>query len=409
MSNGYGRSNQGFGIGRDESVNLIVKTALEHGVEDPRQIAYMLATAQHETRNFNAPDEDFGRQQARKLGYRGGEEYYGRGYVHLTHVDNYRKFDELLGLNGDLVKNPDLAKDPEIAAQILVLGMRDGHFTGKALDRYIDHDSHDLYNARRVVNGVNPKQPWSIKAAKECQDFAEQWEQKMPNLLKRVQQGDISQPGARTVADGGYASVLQTGDRGERLTQLQQNLNILGHTGANDKPLAVDGKFGPHTEHAVKAFQQAHGLDVDGKVGPQTRQALDQTVQQHQEQHKPQQPAQATQENQPAWKQWIPPAAMHLYDKIREALPGLQPEQHAQVTAYSCKCCANEGVGVEQVASVRPVQFNGKDLLAMHTANQSQMVTADVNKALAQPLEQLQTTQQSHHQQLHQQQASMTM
>ena len=190
---------------------------------------------------------------------------------------------------------------------------------------------------------------------------------------------------------------------------LQTQLNALGHTGTNQKPLAVDGKFGPHTEHAVKAFQQAHGLEADGKVGAQTRQALDQAVQQHQEQHKPQQPAQATQENQPAWKQWIPPAAMHLYDKIREALPGLQPEQHAQVTAYSCKCCANEGVGVEQVASVRPVQFNGKDLLAMHTANQSQMVTADVNKALAQPLEQLQTTQQFHHQQLHQQQASMTM
>ena len=89
MANGYGRSNEGFGITRQESVALIVKTAVENGVTDPRQIAYMLATAQHETRNFTAPDEDFGRQQARKLGYRGGEEYFGRGYVHLTHIENY--------------------------------------------------------------------------------------------------------------------------------------------------------------------------------------------------------------------------------------------------------------------------------------------------------------------------------
>ncbi|NJC01284.1 hypothetical protein GGR63_001171 [Xanthomonas sp. 3272] len=46
---------------------LIVKTALENGVTDPKQISYMLATAQHETRNFQAPEEDFGRSQARKL------------------------------------------------------------------------------------------------------------------------------------------------------------------------------------------------------------------------------------------------------------------------------------------------------------------------------------------------------
>lgn len=85
MSNGYGRSTEGFGITRQQSVELIVKTALENGVTDPKQIAYILGTAQHETRNFNAPEEDFGRSQARKYGYGGGEEFFGRGCVHLTH------------------------------------------------------------------------------------------------------------------------------------------------------------------------------------------------------------------------------------------------------------------------------------------------------------------------------------
>lgn len=59
MSDGRGRSTEGFGVDRESSVRLIVKTALENGVTDPKQISYMLATAQHETRNFQAPEEDF--------------------------------------------------------------------------------------------------------------------------------------------------------------------------------------------------------------------------------------------------------------------------------------------------------------------------------------------------------------
>jgi lysozyme family protein len=37
----------------------------------------------------------------------------------------------------------------------------------------------------------------------------------------------------------------------------------------------VDGKMGPGTVGAVKAFQRAHGLDDDGVVGAQTWAALD--------------------------------------------------------------------------------------------------------------------------------------
>jgi peptidoglycan hydrolase-like protein with peptidoglycan-binding domain len=51
---------------------------------------------------------------------------------------------------------------------------------------------------------------------------------------------------------------------------LQKNLNILGA-----KPsLVTDGKFGPMTVAAIKAFQASHGLAVDGIAGPKTKAAI---------------------------------------------------------------------------------------------------------------------------------------
>jgi peptidoglycan hydrolase-like protein with peptidoglycan-binding domain len=41
-------------------------------------------------------------------------------------------------------------------------------------------------------------------------------------------------------------------------------------------PQGIDGKYGPHTSAAVKAFQTDHGLSpVDGEAGAATAAAID--------------------------------------------------------------------------------------------------------------------------------------
>jgi len=60
--------------------------------------------------------------------------------------------------------------------------------------------------------------------------------------------------------------VLRRGATGEAVRRLQRSLvisKLLPNTG-------IDGIFGPATEQAVRAFQQAVGIGVDGIVGPQT-------------------------------------------------------------------------------------------------------------------------------------------
>ena len=64
--------------------------------------------------------------------------------------------------------------------------------------------------------------------------------------------------------------VLKLGSSGPDVQALQQKLKDLGFD-----PNGVDGNFGPGTDKAVRAFQQAKGLGVDGKVGPGTQAALD--------------------------------------------------------------------------------------------------------------------------------------
>jgi putative peptidoglycan binding protein len=63
--------------------------------------------------------------------------------------------------------------------------------------------------------------------------------------------------------------MLKRGSSGPAVSALQQKLQAAGFS-----PGAIDGKFGPGTESAVKSFQRSRGLTADGIVGPLTASAL---------------------------------------------------------------------------------------------------------------------------------------
>lgn len=122
---------------------------------DRRWLAYMLATAKWETAHTMQPIEEIGKGHGRPYGRptADGRAFYGRGYVQLTWATNYAKMAALTG--ADLVCHPDLALDPEIAAVILLEGMKGGMFTGVGLPRCFNDAVDDPVNARRIINGTD--------------------------------------------------------------------------------------------------------------------------------------------------------------------------------------------------------------------------------------------------------------
>lgn len=73
-----------------------------------------------------------------------------------------------------------------------------------------------------------------------------------------------------TIVGKAYARrVLQPGDRGSDVREVQKMLKSLGYYRAK-----LDGHYGSYTRQAVAAFQKSHEITSDGMVGPETLAAL---------------------------------------------------------------------------------------------------------------------------------------
>jgi peptidoglycan hydrolase-like protein with peptidoglycan-binding domain len=247
-----------YGLTRDQNVELLVRTALEYGVTDRRQIAYIVATAQHETDNFATSREYDGPNQAIRNGYGGGENYYGRGYVQVTHDRNYDRMAATLG-DPRISTNPDIvAQESALGAQTTVVGMARGLYTGVGLDRYINPQNADYTAARAIVNGTD--------RADHIAGLARTWEQNLPDIIDRVTAQGITpraMPGS-PMADGS----LSVNERGPEVARMQEALRQRGFE------LTPDGLYGNGTRGIVEQYQRQNGLPATGTADSATLTSL---------------------------------------------------------------------------------------------------------------------------------------
>ncbi len=164
-----------------QTYKQIIKYWNDHpDINDRRWLAYVMATAYHETQ-LRPVREGFKKSDAaaRKhvrwmwnkriitLPYHRpdpvtGQVYYGRGYVQLTWAQNYKKMGEAIGMGDKLYRNPDLVLDPEIASKVLFVGMLKGKFRYSKRTRpkgwqklrlFFNKKTENWYRARNIING----------------------------------------------------------------------------------------------------------------------------------------------------------------------------------------------------------------------------------------------------------------
>ena len=136
----------------DGDTRLIINTCKKYGLLR-NEAAYVLATARWETAHTMKPVREFGGE-----GYLRQKKYYpyvGMGYVQLTWAANYQWATNRFGV--DFVSNPKLLLEPKYAAEILVVGMKEGAFTGRKLSHFFNLQVSNWPEARRIVNGVDKK------------------------------------------------------------------------------------------------------------------------------------------------------------------------------------------------------------------------------------------------------------
>lgn len=162
-----------------DGLTLLVEEGRKRDLSIP-VIAYVLATAFHETAKTMQPIEEYGKGRGRIYGTKDsetGHAYYGRGHVQLTWRDNYAKMGRWLGL--DMVKHPDHALNPEVSVQVIYEGMVRGMFTGRGVGHFINAEKKDYRNARRVVNGTD-KAGLIAGYAQNFEDALAHWEPEKP-------------------------------------------------------------------------------------------------------------------------------------------------------------------------------------------------------------------------------------
>lgn len=175
--------------GQVQGCEAILRACERHGVIDDRFVANTLAQVHHETGGQMLPVVEnltyssaeriravwpsrfptvaaaapfvrnpqalaikvYGDRLGNRAGTDDGWRFRGHCQIQITGRDHFQNFGDLLGV--DLVGDPARALDLDVSAEIAVIGMRDGLFTGKSLGDYFSAMRDDPAGARAIVNG----------------------------------------------------------------------------------------------------------------------------------------------------------------------------------------------------------------------------------------------------------------
>ncbi|WP_421594341.1 peptidoglycan-binding protein [Shinella sp. M27] len=260
---------KGLNASQVDGVENLLDVWARYFADDALQfLAYDLATAFHETAATMQPIKERGAvayfskyEPGTKLGKMlgntvagDGYRFRGEGHVQNTGRRNARhasdQINKRFDLKIDLVANPEQRGDPFVSAISLFLGNREGWWTGRDLDDFIDgideatdEDLREYIAARRVVNGTDK----AAKIAGHAIEFGK----------------------ALKVAGYAPAAGAPVSSAKERVKWLQSRLTAHGFPCG-----PIDGYRGSLTDKAVLAFETARGIKID-IVDSATAAALD--------------------------------------------------------------------------------------------------------------------------------------
>lgn len=126
-------------------------------------MAYVLATAYHETAKTMQPIEEYGKGKNRTYGHKvkySGKPYfepdkiyYGRGHTQNTWYEIYEKLTNANGKGWDFLNHPELLLQMEPSVWATIYAMTTGLYTGRKLSQYFNASGNDPVGARKIING----------------------------------------------------------------------------------------------------------------------------------------------------------------------------------------------------------------------------------------------------------------
>jgi predicted chitinase len=167
-------------LGQVEGMNAILDEWERQKLKDLRWLAYMMATAFHETattmqpvietrqpKEATNPSVDTAIARLERAWAAGkmpwvktaywrkdahGQSWLGRGLPQVTHEYNYARAEKETGI--PFTRDPSLMLIMANAVPVMFSGMIKGWFTGRKLSDYFGGAKADSFNARRIINAT---------------------------------------------------------------------------------------------------------------------------------------------------------------------------------------------------------------------------------------------------------------